>query len=454
MHEALDRESEEVFSTMNYHSPNSIGLKWETCLWNKLMPKRRPSQTNEPFTYREGWTFARWKSRGRMPTIPSWTDPIDGLPNPFLLTHLIHIDDTSIGAIRQQWGHRDLSAVEMADTRTMTAVQMFRNKNVTIQDAKIEHGAPTLVVAGTKIIFGKNLMTLPDDKWTEFEATILTVCEPTGPVTVLQVMQAAGVAAHTSNLFQILKLYLSPISRFIGHYAWYKRNERMHWHTIKKQVVEVPKSIRDLLLLGWRKAKALHFAECRPILATAADATLELSCDASGLATGTKPHPAGLGAINHTATKEGEQKEHEYFCITIPHDHPMSTWAIMKLEAITVLMAIHVWAHKGDIIIIHEDNKTVEHAASNFRCQPTLAPFVFLLAQLAEERKLILRPIWTNGKVILADPLSRWSEQPEQEREFEKRCKTHGLEVEDCERTCGDHLLNLWYAKWEAAEKA
>ena len=438
MHEALGNTQPDVFSTASFNKPESINLCWETGDWRKLLKEKKPSQKNLPFTYREGVFAAKWKCRelGRIE----------------LPTTLIHIDDSIIGAVRQF----PLNATQKAEARKCQGIKMLREHHVILKDAKTTKGDTITVYAGTELHHDTNKMTLTDEKWASFDKSIQAIMDPLIAVTVLQVMIACGVASHASSLFPCLRVYLTPICRHVGVYVWMYNTKHFRWKTVKDLILKVPEYYLDLLSKGWEKAKAQHFAICRQVLATKADATLEISCDAAGLAEA-RGFPAGLGAIVHRRTPQAADFTHEYFAVDIPSDHEMSRWRIEMLEAITVLIALSLWARYGDIVYIHEDNGVVIPALAKFKARTTLPPFVILLAELCDKLGLIIVPEYTNTKQILADPLSRWTD-PTQEAHFIEKCGIWGVDPNNTKR----RLFNLsdkssgnwmrWFLKWKEVE--
>mgnify|MGYP001254500326 CR=1 FL=1 len=415
IHKALDSIKPEVLTTKHFRLPSSIDLK--SSPQNEVLRKEKYGNPTPllPSSFRDGKWYADWKRKTGCPEDIAAT----------IETFLIHVDDTVVGAVNRG----AVPATVVADERIRTAVGYLRARGIEVSDAKIEPAAEIMIVTGTELNFRDKTLSFPAEKWETFDERVRAVTEAEGEVSIETILKATGVAAHVSGLFRQIKVYLAPICRWTALYYSVREGEAIEWLRVKETRLEVPKVLSKLLAKGWRRAKARKVAHCRHLLASRIDATCIISADAAGKKIGDtwetgSREPilhAGMGAINHTT--------HQAYREMIPHNHPLSDWRIDCQESLCALGALEELARSGDVVAFHEDNKTTYNDMLSLKADAMQAAFVIRLAQICDEKNLIVLPQDTRSGVILADPLSRW-ELLSEHRIFDKKCRDWGVDSE------------------------
>ena len=346
-------------------------------------------------------------------------------------------------------------ATAVADERIRKAVGYLRAHGIKISEAKIEPASESMIVTGTELNFRDKTLSFPAEKWHTFDERVRAVTEAEGEVSMETILRATGAAVEVSNLFRPIKPCLIPICRWAAPYAFIGEGntfERLRKRRILKETrFKVPKIFSDLLAWGWSRAQERRVAYCRHILLSRANATGKISAEVAGIPNDYErlSNRMGMGAINHVT--------HQMFREYIPRHHPLSGWTKDCLESCCALGALEALTRPGDTVVFHEPNKSIYNDMLSPKAGKMQAPFLIRLAQICDEKNLILLPQKQTGKAAWrrryrrkfksskgrfdkkysirrarTDPSSCWV-FPKERTIFDKKCGDWGIDPERIE---------------------
>ena len=416
----FDRCRPGLISNGNYARPETIGLVTESDKnWQDFVPLPHESRlSTKKWLYLRGVAFGQWKTGATMNKV------------------LIHVDDD----IASEWKHLGLTCKYIKSSFDSVGV---------ILSPKMD-GSPHQVckMTGQVADYENGLLGFSEERWLNYTNRMnpILLCEPGQELlmSIGDLLILVGSLIYLADVFYTTKPFFIPASRWLGIINHQFHTVQMTaWTLIKKIVVPVPKGLRKLIIEGWRIAITRRWMPVRYLLYTEADGTLFLSADACGKATcftpwDGAPHPAGLGACN--------KRTGARLMVLVPDDHPLSDKNNSYLELFTAVLCIALWARKGDIVVLDEDNNAALCWLTKFKAKPIYIALVIFFSDLVRVRDLRVKILPVRTDVIAADPLSRTYEDIWLD-DWKERARAQGIPTD------GKIFQSNWEILWDKVSK-
>ena len=404
-----------LISNEDYARPEALGLVTEHDKdWRDFVKLPHESRLNsERWLYLRGVAFGQWKTGTKMTKV------------------LVHVDD-DIASERSDLG------------RTCRYIKNKFESVGVVLSPKMD-GSPYQVckMTGQVADYRNGLLGFSEERWQSYakrmHPILSTHPDLTLHMTIGDLLVVVGSLIYLADVFYTTIPFFVPASRWLGII-----NHKFHtmltmdWNRIKKIVVPVPAGLRKLMREGWRIASSRRWMPVRFLLYTEADGTLFLSADACGKAThhtpwDGPPHQAGLGACN--------KRTGARLMVLVPDEHPLSNKNNSYLELFTAVLCIDLWAKKGDIVVLDEDNNAALCWLTKFKALPIYIALVIYFSDLVRKRDLRVKILSVRTDVIAADPLSRTYESIWLD-DWNERARAQGIPVDG--KVCQSNWQTLW----------
>ena len=226
-------------------------------------------------------------------------------------------------------------------------------------------------------------------------------------ITAGEALETCGRVLHTAELFPHIKPMFVPLSHYLSALCILCESSPKKWEKAKTRRISIPSIVLRMLDEGWRliRGKKIH---ARRLVTIEEDADCHWSTDWC---------PEGMGFVDCLTGN--------FAGVSIPWDHPMTVRFRKNSlfgELFIVTLSLILFAEKGQVILLDEDNMGCIHAIKKFKSKPSYSLLSLRFAKVIREKELTVLPRHVGTKVIVADPISRMDLSDWRER-FERRCR-------------------------------
>ena len=398
-----DRIKKGTMMTNEYSRPDTYGLAVETGKsWKDFLVHRPPHIKTKSGSVRvhrndHSWVYLRGEFYGRWKT------------GDIMLMLLLHMDDANLGGFRIK--------LNREATRHLLKFYVFINLLVSTKHPSTPTRTP--ILTGHLAIMPDKLIGFTDERWGKVWIAMQPVFRDE-EATVEDLLKLAGLLNHLADLFFHVRIYFTPMSRWLGFLNTICNTDKRKWKNVMGRTTKVPAPLRALILDGWRALGSQRWTHVRDLLHSEADATLIVSTDASGES---EEFPAGMGAVVHWASNSVGKPTvvaGTKTMIVIPRNHPLASRPIACIELFCSVYWIIKTCRYGEIVILFTDNEPSRFWIQKWRAKPLYSALMMILANHAKKMniKVIAKRLGTHD--IPADPLSRWMD-PKSEGEWIER---------------------------------
>ena len=306
--------------------------------------------------------------------------------------------------------------------------KQFRKAHIPVStECSIKNIESTKIFCGLELRPGMKI-SFSEKRWEKYSRDILTLgyrykCIPLGFL-----MSLAGKIGYIHSLFPATRAFFGPFTWWLAQINRVCKEKKRLWRIWKKKFVSVPPPLVIQIFEGWNR---IYRKESLAIdhVKIAQDAETHFSVDWC---------PIGGGSHNFDTN--------EYFVIVWPEGHELTQNRSTFGEFFMFYVAARTWYVPGKDMRANEDNEGCIAVIKRFMSRQSYGDMAIVFGRWAWENNVKVFPSHEGTKDIIADPLSRSTDEDWYE-EYCDRCNRKGTPV-------GKEISVDWEPLWEEVLQA
>ena len=218
-------------STKHFVRATEYGLKVDRRPWRDLLPKKPFRMSHKhPWVMQDGVLTALFR-----------TD------NPWMPTQYCYLDDLNIAG----WSPLGSAASRESAILRRTTLGDFYDSCKLVESPKTSpNPTQTPEMTGHVADYKNQQIGFSTEKWEKFGEGVSFLQEHrTERISVSVLLKIAGFAAHIAQLFFRARIFVTPLSRWLGLIGAAARSDKDLWRKLKKWRVYVPAALIDMMVL-------------------------------------------------------------------------------------------------------------------------------------------------------------------------------------------------------------